>query len=475
VTVNANTLGALSAGFKYHYDKEVPDLIRKDSAMLDMLQEDKGFTKKLGGRQLIWELLVDRAMNIGVRTEDGFFPGLSGNSQDDIDRVSTVEASLSRAYAYADVAFTEQMMADAHKDFEFFKGWGFAKHVKMMQDDFRMQLEWMLLGDGTGILGVVSSLSHAGGTTTVTVQPASTISARGVHGTQRLYKNLKVSFIRTADFASNPHRAQIDSNVAGTGRSIHKITAATRPNSVGTCTIAISGDLTAATALAAGDVIVLGDSRASNSGGGVAASDALADLRVFEGLFSMIDDGTLKSTIFGLTRSSNTVLNSLTNLSSTGRDLTWQMLQVMFDNLYRRRGSEDTDIENEYILFSERGVRTRYVAQEGENNKRYIQEDRAKKLVAGFKDVTFAFLGNDTMLPWVAYNTVPYGHALLMRKKDLKVMWDIPPGIVSADGLTLRQVDGKPVYYMALQGVGNFKKDEPWLDARISGLNGTYS
>jgi len=482
MTVNPMSLSALDKGFKYHYSNEVKELIRKESALLDMLEEDRSFRKPLGGRSLIWPAVLDRSMNFGVRDESGFLPGLdttTAGTNDDIDRVSTDEFSLPRSYAYADVAFTEQQMADAHKDFEFFKGWGFARHVKEMQDNMKMQLELMLLGDRTGLLGVIQSASFSTDTT-ITLQPASTIGVRGVYGNARLYKNMKISFIR-ATHMSNLRTAQINSNVGsgGVGVSVFKVGAVSNIHDVGaTPTITILGvDLTsgAGNALGSGDGIVMGNSRATASGGGNAASEALATLKCFDGLFSFIDDTTLTSTLYGLSKTTYPQLQSQTDLSSTGRQLTWQRLQVMFDKLYRRRGSDDSDIEDEYMLLTERGVRSNYAGAEGEAGKRYVQEDKAKKLVGGFKDVTMAFLGNDTLLPWVCTNWMWYGHALLMRKKDLKVMWDIPPSVMSADGLQLRQVAGKPVYYMALQAVGNFKKDEPWLDGRLSGLTSAFT
>lgn len=478
-TINPAQFSALDKGFKYHYANEVPELIRKDSALLDMLQEDRSFRKSLGGRSLIWPMVLDRSMNFGVRDETDYFPGLDPAADgDSIDRVSVDEASLGRAYAYADVAFTEQMMADAHKDFEFFKGLGFARHVKEMQDNMKMQLELMLIGDKTGLLGFVASAAFSTDTT-VTLQPASTIGIRGRYGNAALYKNMKISFIRATDWNSNARLAQIHSNIggAGSGVSTFKISAVSNVQDVGASpTITIAGvNLTAGGAyqLANGDAIVLAKSRSVSTTGGTSGTEA--GLRCFDGLFSFIDDATLTTTLYNLSRSTYPALNSQTDLSSTGRQLTWQRLQILFDKLYRRRGSDDKSIEDEYMLLTERSARTNYAANEGDAGKRYIQEDKAKKLVAGFKDVTMAFLGNDTLLPWACVNLMWYGHGLLMRKDDLKVMWDIPPSVVSADGLQLRQIAGKPEYYMALQAVGNFKKDQPWLDARLSGLIGAFA
>lgn len=475
MTVNAHSFAALNKGLKYNYAKRVADLVRAEAPMLNMLEDDGAFEKR-GGRSLIWPLITDRPMNFGVRSETDFFPGMSTDTNDDIDTHEPVEASQSIGYAYATAAFTEHQMAKAHKDFQLFKGWDFARHVKSMQDDFRMQLEWMLLGDKTGFLGQVSSVSHAAGVTTVGVQPASTISTRGIHGTQRLYKNQKISFIRAANWATSPRTATIDSNVAGLGTPIHKIrTVSKTMDTRAAPTFTLTGDYTAATALAVGDIIVMGKSRASASGGSNAASEALALLRCFDGLFNLIDDGTLDANLYGLVRADNTILNSETDLSAVGRQLTQDRLQVMFDNLRRRRGHDDGDIEDEYMLITERSVATNIARAEGEAAKRYLQEDKAKRLVAGWKNVTMAFLENETLLPHVRYNTMPYGHALLLRRKTLKALWDIKPGLVNADGLQIRQIQGKPQYYMALQAVGAFKDEEPWFAGRLSGLNGTFS
>ena len=99
----------------------------------------------------------------------------------------------------------------------------------------------------------------------------------------------------------------------------------------------------------------------------------------------------------------------------------------------------------------------------------------ARKLVAGFKNVTMAFLENETLLPIVRPTTMPFGQALLLRPKELRSMWDIKPSLVKKDGQVMRQIQGKPQYYMAWQAVGNFKHNSPWFDARLSGLNGTFS
>ena len=482
MAINALDFENLNVGLKTNYDKAIPELIRAESPVLDMLEEDSSFTKDRGGRQLLWDILIDRQMNIGVAGEDDFFPGFSSDTNDDIDRSVPIEATQGIGYAYASLAVTEHQLAESHKKFEMFKDYGLGRWVKETQSDLRMQLEWMLLGDGTGYLGTVTGApSLSGGNTIVTLAAASSFNARGIASTQRLYKNQKISFIRAADWATDPKRAQIVSNINALGTPVFKIVSKGQANQTVSAapTITVGGDLTGvggAGALASGDIIVIGKSRASAAAGGVAASRALASLKCFDGLFNKIDDGTLDTLLYGLTRASYPDLNSTCDLSAVGRQLTQERVQVLFDQIRRRRGSDDSDnLEGQYIMMVERSIMTNFAAGVGDAAKRYIQEDKARKLVAGFKNVTMAFLENETLLPIVRPTTMPFGQALLLRPKELRSMWDIKPSLVKKDGQVMRQIQGKPQYYMAWQAVGNFKHNSPWFDARLSGLNGTFS
>lgn len=478
MAINANSFGALGAALKLNYLPYSNKLVQADYAFYGMCKEKTNFTKKGGGQNLVWELVTDRAMNAQAGSEDGFLPGFSASTNDDIRRVSTIEASLPRGYLYADAAFTSHQMADVHKSFENFRGWGFAEHIKGAQDDFGMMAERHLLNDKTGILGIVSSVATPGNTV-LTMQPASTIGLRGIFGTQRVYVNQRVAIIKAADWATNPRTARIHSNIGNSGTAFQLVVATSGIHDVGAApTITLSGDLTTAgTAVAAGDIIVEANSRAVNATGGNAASEALAALTCFDGLFSFIDDGTLTSTLYNQSRTTYPTLNSQVNLSASVRPASWTLFQVLFDKLKRRRGnlSREKLDQGEYAIFAEQSVRTAYVAQPGEAQKEYNQEGRALKLVQGFSDVSIVMMGNDRPVPFVSYNTIPYGHALVMRPAALHVMWDIPPGVLDENGLTLHKQNGKSVWTWEYQAVGNFMQEDPWFDGRISGLQGQFS
>lgn len=478
MTINPASLSALQIGLKYNYAPFVKDLLKPDFPFYAMCQERSDFETSFGGRSMIWALVTDRSHNVGARDEAGFEPGFSGADNDDIDTITPVEASLDRAYAYANGAFTTQQMAKVHKTYEQFKGWGFGKHLKMIQDDLGMFFERMLLGDKTGLLGIVASVTLTSGNTVLGLQPASTISTRGISGTQRLAKNMKVSIVRSADWATSPRLAKIDSNINAKGTAVHKVLATSGVHDVGASpTVTITGDLTAAGgsgAVAVGDVIVEGKSRAEGTTGGQSATSAL---KCFDGVFGMVDDGTLDANLFGLSRTTYTQLNSQVNLSTVGRAPNWQMFQVLMDKLDRRRGNSSgaRDQSEEYIIFCEKSVKTNFVAAPGESLKQYVQDKKARGIVAGFNDVSMAFIGNDRLTPFVGYSTMPYGHALVMRPSTLAVMWDVKPGPIDDDGQTLRKVVGKPVFTYEMQAYGNFRMEEPWLDGRISGLTGLFS
>lgn len=473
MAVSPNTFAALNTALKINYAPFAEDLIKADSPFYKMIGEEQGFNTDLGGQKLEWPFQLDRGMNVGARSETDYLPGLHpSDTNDDIDPVTPIIASKGRKYLYADASFTLQQMADVHKKYEQIKGWGYSKHIKDMQDDFRMFLEKQILGDGTGVLGVVSAVSHSGGITTITLQPASTISDHGVHGTQRLLKNQKISFIRATHWSTNRRTAQCDSNVAGTGLKVFKVLSATGPHDVGASPqITVSGNLTASTALAAGDIVVEAKSRSYASGGGNSGTEA--DLTLMDGLFSEVDDGTISTSYANLSRTTYPELKSIVDLSATGRALSWKMLQVIFDKLRRRFGNEG--IPDDFFLLTEPSVKTGYVAADGEAAKRYIQDSSAKTLLSGFDDVSMAFVGNDRLLPWLGMSTVPYGHGLLLRKKQMRMMWDVRPGVMEEDGLMLRQVTGKPVFYVALRAYGNFLYKQPFGAAKISGLTGSFS
>ncbi len=473
--VNSANHGALNHALKYKYGPALPNLVRKGSAFLDMMEESNDFEQTFGGRALLWVGDVSRGDNFGYRDEEGYFPGFSGKDNDDIDRPDVLEFTLPRAYMFGTAAFSSQWMNKVHTEFQQKKGYGFAQHLKYMQEDFKRHTQYALLGDGNGILGVVSSVGSfdsANNWTPVTMLPASTINARGILGTQRLIKNSKISVIRAADVASL-NTAYMDTTLAtSAGGGIIKVADVSQLHDVSATPIVyIRGDVTGAGAVAPGDYFIEADSRTGNAGGGSSASVVR---RVPNGLFADIDDGTRSGTLYGQSRTTYPILKSKVNYSNTSRPLTHDMVQVLVDQLARYNGDDMAD-EEQYFLLSERGVRTKYVAAEGEAAKRYAQEDKAKKLLSGFKDVGLAFLGNDAIVPWVVSRDCPYGHALFMRKKDLRVMWDQKPHLVDQDGLTLRQIPGRPRWYIAMEAYGNFRKEEPWMDCALSGLESKFS
>lgn len=484
--INPYTKAALEKGLKFRYGPVIPDIIRAEYPLLRMLKEDNAFKaeERGGGRKLIWELNLDRPMNIGVRAgETDSFPGFSGSTNDDIDRPSAQQAEQGIKFAYSDGAVTEHMMAEAHVPYDIsgnFSGRKLKRQFDMCKDDLAMQTEWQLLGDGTAVLGVIVSLTVNGdGNTELTLSPASAVSDHGILGTQRLYKNQKISFIQAADWANDRYTAKIATNIGGVGTPVAKIVSVSGTMDTSAApVVTIGGDWNDAAgdgALAAGDILVMALSRDQAAGGGTNGS--ADNIGAMDGAFNLIDDGTKRTLIYGLDRTDLTELKSTVSYSNVARAFNQELLQTVFNTLRRRRGSKDSDnMESEYFIFCERSIPTKALQGEGEAQKRYMQEAKALEATTGWKGISFAFLENDRPVPLKLLNTMPYGHALITRPKGWRVMWDIKPGFVDGGGSSdiLRFVEGKPEYVFAMQQAGNIKIDEPWFDAVISGLEGSF-
>lgn len=478
MAVSPQAFEVTKAVLKEHYAPFSKDLIREDNKFLKMMTEVRGFKKEFGGRKLVWSLQVNRAHNTGARTEQGFFPGFSGITNDDLDPVSAITAEVNRGYAFGGHAMTGQDIAEVHDEYDMGLGLhgGWKKLFKMAQGDFNTFLNKMFLGDQTGVLGVVVSAVFGGGVTTITLQPASTLSARGIHGTQRLQANQKIGIVRAADFATSARTARVVSNINGLGLEVLKVLTATGPHDVGASPqITVAGDLTGgagAGALAAGDVIVDALSRPSAAAGGNAADDS--GLTHFKGLYNYVDNGLLDTTVFGQLRSAFPMLNSIVDNNLAGRMITAPLIQSIVTKLSRRLGNDEEEVGlSDLILFTEKSVKDGYVANESEASKRYQGGD-LQKLLPGWYDVGWQFLGSDRAMAWATDHMIPYGHALFIKKSAAKVFWDVPPSLVNSDGLELRQISGKDVFYFMLRAYGNFVVDEPWLCARGTGFLGAF-
>lgn len=474
MAVTPNSFSALNSALKDNYLPFEQVLIYTEAAWWKMFKSTSAFKLEGGGKNMTFPLAFKRPHNYGARTETGLMPGFSSRTNDDLTIVTTDNAVVGRKHVYNSYADTLRLMSqpDAYNQFS---GWDMGFHLKQMQEDFDTYMDRQALGDGTAILGVVSGTPTTDLTnTTIVLQPASTISDHGVHGTQRLQANQKVSFIKAADWASGRRTARIHSNLGGLGNTEFVLSSATGPNDVGASpTIIIGGDLiTSGTPLQNGDIVVHAASRTTSTTGGNNASTELLEM---DGLFSYIDDATLTSTCFGLSRTTYPTLNAQVDLSTSARPLSWLMGQIMGDKLNRRMGDKGIS-ESDYFLLTERSVRTGYVGAEGEAAKRYAQQDKAMKLMPGWGDVQMVFLGNDRPVPWICVNNMPYGHAVFGRKSQLKAFWDRKPGIINEDGLTIRQsAAGSPVFTSNMAGYGQLLVTEPWTAGRMSGLQGAFS
>lgn len=450
---------SLSELLKVKYGEAIPHLLPQFAPFLGRLKKRKGaWTKKFGGRQFEFPYEVKRAENAGVRGQGQWLPGFSGNTRDDIDTIQAETAVVDRARIYSAASFDGLWVQGPNKEYQFKPGSDFALHLTYALEDLAREMQMQLFGDQTGYLGTVDSVS----TVTVNLKPVTTVDARGALGTQRIRPNMKIMAIQEAHWASSPTVSQADSTIG-----IIKVSSTSDVCDTSATPSFVASTDVAAAGLAAGDVLVSYGSRTWTANGSASG----ATLYCLQGLLQMVDDGTIAANLYGLSRSSFPVLKAKTNLSATSRKFTQKMAQTMSSNLFRRNGPEKMD---SHILLSELSIRDGFVPDEGASLKRYIQEDKALNLIAGFSDVMFAFLDNNRPIPWVCDRDFPYGHAMLLGLNDLEAMWDKEPGVMDYDGQTIRNIDGKDEFYVMFSGYGQFIKKMPWQDGRWSGLEGSF-
>lgn len=455
-SLNTANHTALEELLKVKYGPAVPHLITQSNPFMKRMKKMKGFSKSFGGRQYEFPYELKRGMNTGVRAQGAYLPGFGGVTNDDLDTISAETAVIDRARIYDGVSFDGMWLQKDNDQYGFKPGQRFASQMKYMMEDTQRTLLHYLFGDQTGYLGTVLSVS----TVTVNLYPVTTVDVRGVAGTQRILPNMKLWLIPSAHWSTSPTASKADSDQiikVSSVSDLHDTTAT--PSFV--ATVDVSGFLSA------GDVLVPAYSRSGASSGAGSGGTLFG----FQGFFNWIDDATLTSDLYGLSRSSFPILNAKTDLSTTSRKLTWKMMQSLVSNLDRRVGNAET---KNHIFLSEMGVRDAYVPDEAAPLKRYNQEDKALKVVSGFDDVCFAFLGQGRAVPWVTDRDFPYGHAMYLDLNDTYAMWEKQPGIMNEDGLDMRQSTGKDEWYVMLSGYGQFMMKEPYKCARLSGLEGAF-
>lgn len=470
-SVNPASISALSGLIKVKYGPYIPTLVYNGSPFLKRLKKMSGFTKKFGGRQYEFPYEIARGENVKMGTLGSYLPGFSGNTYDDIDTLEELTATVDRARIYAAGSVDGQWLASPNADFFFNAGHKLPKLMQSVSEDLAQELEWQILGVQDGAIGIISGTpTDSGGITTINLQPVSTVDPRGIGGTARFRRNMKLRRIKAAHWASSPTASQADSQL-----DVMKVSSLSRLYDRSSAPfIKVTGDFTAGggnlnsgDALADGDVLVRYGSRSETSGGSASGGTLLN----MNGILNLVDDGTLAANLYGNSRSTYTELKSQVDLSSTKRNLTWKLLQALKTKVELIL---DPERKKSMVAISEPGVQDAYIPAEGEAAKRYMQEDKALKVISGFNDVALAFVGNGAPIPWIRYRDFPYGHLFLGCLDDFEALWDMEPGTFNDDGLTLRQVDGKDQFWWAMKAYGQIIKREPMYDGRMSGLAGAY-
>lgn len=454
LSATTGTLSSLSELIKVKYGKVIPHLFQNQDPFLALMKKKSNFKKKFGGRQLEFPYKVKRGENVGVRTRGDWLPGFSGATLDSLDVMSAETAVVTRARIYSGFALDGEWLDSPNKEYLFEAGDQLAEHISDTLEDIGRELKGVyLFGDGTGYLGRVDGAVAA--STTVTLHSADTVDSRGRTGNILFRPNQLLTVVPAAHWATSARASKSDSDL------VFKVDAVS--GGVGDVGTSPTLTTTAAISLGNGDVIVPYGSRSATATG----AGSGGTLYGFNGLFNMIDDGTLDSSLYGLSRTSFPILNAPVSLASSQRQLTWRMAQSLHDKLRRRCSAEKLA---KMTILSEFGVQSAFVGDDAFPLRQYVQGDKALKHLAGFHDVSMVFLGANRPIPWITDRDFPYGHLMMLDLDDVHAMWDRDIGVIDEDGLDLRNTPGKDEWHMLFGGRGNLMMEEPMHAARMSAL-----
>lgn len=481
MAASVNTFShAVTEFLRKNYGPHIDDFVNLSFPVWGMLGEagHADFQIKGFGEELHWTYETERGMNAGTRAAGDKLPGFSGTTNDDLDTPRGVALTTNFARTYGGFPIDGPMMEEAAALLSE-PGLGGRSPTKLVRgavDEMMQVAQDDLLSDGTGVLGVVASVAASTTTfrtktvTLVTLEGMDVVDERGILGNSRMRPNTKCQVIQAAHFASAPRAAQPD-----TDYGILKIAGVPKQHDSGSSPqVYILGDVSSggSTPLQAGDVIVRYKSRSGGTAGGSASGATLTTAR---GLFELIDDATLSTNFYDKARSDYPEFNAETDLSSTKRNLTHNMIQKLLTAVERRyEGLDNTRKPGDYLLMSEYGVKTKYVPASSEAAKRYEQGASPRKAIPGFHDLGFAFLGDNRVVDWKTVRDFPAGHLVGFVPGDIKKAYLRKPGVIDADGQKIRMIEGEDRYTSLFSMLYQLMHPKPYCDFRISGLNGDY-
>lgn len=466
-SANPADIDNLSVLLKPKYGSGLDNLVVSDSPFYDKVEEmgETDFSVDFGGQKYVWTALTKRANNTYARGRTDYQPGYSGSAGDTLQRRDGLQFESNRRFVLGGTPMDWHWMQSIHDNFSYSDAHRIAGDLMEAEQDTRAQLQRMLLGDRTGFLGQVESVSYSGGYTTVNLVSATDaeVTDRGIGGTQHIQANMRLMRIPNAH-TGNLRTAQADDSF------IFLVDDVSDPYDVSASpSFTVAGDVRAY--ITANDVLVPHGSRTSTTGGSATG----ATLHEFNGLQAMIDDGTIDDDYYGQSRASNPILKSKVDYSTTRRPFTPEMLTLGFYDLKRRLGDEAEQLNGKFSIFSEHGAKAAYPFDHLMPAVQFDMKDKAYAAVHGFTDVSFAVINRTQVVPWATHRSFPYGQVLLTNFRGLKAMWDKRPGDLDDDGLDLRKVPGLLQFIKETIAVGEFVHEEPWCSYKWTGIEGRYT
>ena len=358
---------------KEYYEGPVREHLNNSIPILKYVEKSK---RKWNGRRVVFPVHLRRNHGVGARGETGTLPTAG--------RQEYAESRIKSKFMYGRIELPGVVIAASQGDKGSFAS-ALRTEVEGLRRDLKVDFNRQVWGNSikstalggldsaagnTGIVALVASASHGGGTTTFTVDSP---------GTRYIKAGAQLAIGTEAELT--------DSNFP-TG--CQTVTVASVPS---TTTFTVSGDVTAN--IVANDLICLGDS-----------SDNSFDKEI-TGLSFMVDDADDSLQEVNTANFPEWKANVLDN-SGTNRPLSLELMQLAIDTADEVAGSEPN------LIMGHHSIRREYINLLT-SDVRYSPE----QLRGGFQKLTYA--GGTNPMPIEFDRMAPYNKLFFLNTKDIKL------------------------------------------------------
>lgn len=430
----AETITTLDRVLKEFYPAQgIVNQLNIDTFLLDKVEKAKRF-QNVGGRYLYKPARFGLSGGVGPRAENVALPTPQSNTYDDIQ--------IPVRFHYGVIQVTGPVMAVSKSDKQAFAE-ALALTMDSMYDEFRLVANIMLYGWGSGIIGVVSSVSGA----VITLK-------NDIHPINWFYEGQRLS-VYDSDEVTIDAGVTDPINVTDVDLDLRTVT------------------VNSGTSIDANDVLVIAG--ALNSAP--------------QGLLGAVDDGTYVSTYFGISRSARARWKAVVDANGTAakygntsrRAITGNLIQTALDKQRLRAGAARPVDQ----IISSLGVRRMYWNGLSPDRRfdSAIYDGGWEMLKFSNGDRTIPWFGDEYAPRYTLFGlhtaTVPAGKGKksdkIQDEEVLAVYEALPPDWDTATGSELKQVYSGAAFVDAvgafLKWYFNFGSCRPNLFLRMDDLS----